>query len=152
MKIRQNASTTNQLTRTEAATPKPRAISSPAPRRLGPSGQSQGGRPAAAIRGPGKQSSPEENSALIKARIDVGWGNALFIRGQGCGLRWDKGQPLICADGSTWVWANGQVREKVEFKLLLNDQVWSDGPNLVVEPGRRIEVTPSFTGHAGVRA
>ena len=148
MKIRANASASNPPTRTETAAPKPRGNSSPVPRRLGPPGPSQVGRLASAVREPGKQSSADAQAALVKAKIDVGWGNGLFIRGQGSGLRWDKGEPLACVDGSTWVWANAQVREKVEFKLLLNDQVWSDGPNLVVEPGKRIEVRPSFANQA----
>jgi hypothetical protein len=105
-------------------------------------------RPASVALERGKPSAPDAQSALIKAKIDVGWGNALFIRGQGSGLRWDKGQPLLCVDGSTWVWANAQVREKIEFKLLLNDQIWAGGANLVVEPGQHVEVTPSFASHA----
>jgi hypothetical protein len=148
MKMRQHASTSNPPTRTEASAPRRRGVGSPAPRRLAPPGLSQASRPGSATHEPRPPSTPDAQAALIKARIDVGWGNALFIRGQGSGLRWDKGEPLVCVDGSTWVWANTQVREKVEFKLLLNDQVWSGGPNLVVEPGRRIEVTPSFDGHA----
>jgi hypothetical protein len=148
MKIRPNASTPNPTTRTEAAPRKQRGNGSPAPRRLAPPGLSEVGLLPPAMLQPGKPSARDAQAALIKAKIDVGWGNAVFIRGQGNGLRWDKGEPLLCTDGSTWVWANGQVREKVEFKLLLNDQVWSGGPNVVVEPGRRIEVTPSFANHA----
>src|SRR5262245_57692064 len=59
----------------------------------------------------------------IEAKIDVGWGNALYIRGQGGGLTWDKGVPLTCFNGSSWVWFSS-VSDKVIFKLLLNDQIW----------------------------
>jgi hypothetical protein len=100
--------------------------------------------PNAAIREPSKPAALNGTAALIKAKVDVGWGNALFIRGQGSGLRWDKGQPLACVDAATWVWPDTQPRERVEFKLLLNDKIWSAGPNLVAEPGRPVEVTPSF--------
>jgi hypothetical protein len=37
-----------------------------------------------------------EEFTVVEARIDVGLGNALFIRGQGDGLNWDQGQPLAC--------------------------------------------------------
>jgi hypothetical protein len=32
----------------------------------------------------------------------------------------------------------------VVFKLLLNDQVWAKGEDVVVEAGRKIEVVPFF--------
>ena len=79
----------------------------------------------------------------IKAKIDAGWGNALFIRGNGSGLNWDKGAPLTCVDGSSWVWQS-PATDKVTFKLLLNDEIWSEGQDLVAEPGGKIELRPIF--------
>jgi len=87
---------------------------------------------------------PVEQPTQVEARIDVGLGNALFIRGQGDGLNWDKGAPLQCVDGKTWSWVAPHAKDKVVFKLLLNDQAWSKGADLVVEAGRKIEVTPEF--------
>jgi hypothetical protein len=81
---------------------------------------------------------------IIEAKMDVGFGNALFIRGQGAGLNWDKGQPLICANGNTWVWSTREAGEKLVFKLILNDRVWAAGEDIVVKPGKRIEVVPKF--------
>ena len=81
---------------------------------------------------------------MIKAKVDVGLGNKLFIRGQGSGLNWFKGLPLNCVDPTTWVWSTNQMCEKVVFKLLLNDQVWAKGEDVVVEAGRTIEVVPFF--------
>ncbi|MBI2949420.1 MAG: hypothetical protein HYY23_17410 [Verrucomicrobia bacterium] len=80
----------------------------------------------------------------VNARIDVGFGNALYIRGQGDGLSWDKGTPLECLDGATWVWSTKDAEGTVEFKLLLNDQVWAQGENLTVAPGQSVEITPAF--------
>ena len=85
-----------------------------------------------------------ETTTEIAARIDVGMGNALFIRGQGDGLSWDKGTPLECKGASTWVWSSRQASDKLVFKLLLNDTVWAKGEDLVVEAGRRVEVVPGF--------
>jgi len=85
-----------------------------------------------------------ETTTEIAARIDVGMGNALFIRGQGDGLSWDKGTPLECKDASTWVWSSRQASDQLVFKLLLNDTVWAKGEDLVVEAGRRVEVVPGF--------
>jgi hypothetical protein len=79
----------------------------------------------------------------IEARIDVGFGNNLFLRGQGGGLSWERGIPLKCLDGQTWQWS-GKVEDNVKFKLLLNDCVWSQGDDLVAAPGQRLQITPAF--------
>ena len=92
----------------------------------------------------GKEVSPLETVTVVEARINVGIGNALFIRGQGDGLSWDKGQPLNCVDPSTWVWSTTHAQEKVVFKLLLNDQIWAEGEDVVVEAGQRIQLAPGF--------
>jgi hypothetical protein len=82
-------------------------------------------------------------TVTIEAKIDVGFGNALFVRGEGRGLSWERGQPLVCVDGSTWKFTT-EAEQKMEFKLLLNDSVWSKGENLTAAPGQRVEVAPSF--------
>jgi hypothetical protein len=79
----------------------------------------------------------------IEAKIDVGFGNALYLRGEGLGLSWSQGIPLTCVDGKTWKWT-GEAGEQLKFKLLLNDQVWSQGENLVAAPGQKLEVSPAF--------
>jgi hypothetical protein len=85
-----------------------------------------------------------EPETMVTAKMDVGFGNALFIRGEGGGLSWDKGQPLDCVEGTTWVWANRRAKDHVTFKLLVNDQLWCRGENIRVEPGQTIEVLPAF--------
>jgi hypothetical protein len=107
-----------------------------------------GGRRIRKATADGSQSAQVEPSAeqftVVEARIDVGLGNALFIRGQGDGLNWDQGQPLACMNASTWIWHSTQAREKIVFKLLLKDQVWAKGPDMVLEAGRKLEVVPAF--------
>lgn len=80
----------------------------------------------------------------VAIRLDVGFGNSLFIRGEGYGLSWDKGVPLECVDASTWVWSKRDAKDKLTFKILLNDVVWAQGENLVLEAGQRIEARPQF--------
>jgi hypothetical protein len=79
----------------------------------------------------------------IEAKIDVGFGNRLFLRGEGAGLSWEHGTPLTCVDGKTWRW-QAEAGDKLKFKLLLNDAVWAAGEDLVATPGTRVEVTPAF--------
>jgi hypothetical protein len=106
-----------------------------------PIGESAG-KPSAA-RTESRPATPETITE-VAARIDIGLGNTLFIRGQGDGLNWDKGTPLVCKDASTWVWSTRQAKGKLVFKLLLNDVTWAQGEDLVVEAGRKIEVLPGF--------
>ena len=47
-------------------------------------------------------------------------------------------------DDSIWVWSTTHARDKVVFKLLLNDQVWANGEDVVLEAGRKLEIVPSF--------
>jgi hypothetical protein len=79
----------------------------------------------------------------IEAKIDVGFGNSLYLRGEGLGLSWNQGIPLTNVDGNTWKWS-GETKEQLKFKLLLNDQVWSQGEDLVATPGQRVEISPAF--------
>jgi hypothetical protein len=85
-----------------------------------------------------------EPRTIVQADIDVGFGNALFIRGEGSGLSWDKGQPLTCIDKTCWHWSSTQTQDKVVFKLLLNDKTWAKGENIEVEPGKTVKVVPEF--------
>ena len=87
---------------------------------------------------------PAQTVTSVQARIDVGFGNALFIRGEGSGLSWNKGVLMQCAEPATWVWSSTNSHSPVVFKLLLNDQVWTAGENLTLQPGQRAEIVPAF--------
>src|SRR5262245_50832841 len=91
----------------------------------------------------GSASDASEKPVTIEARIDVGFGNSLYLRGEGHGLNWNQGVPLTCVDGSTWKWT-GQASDTLKFKLLLNDSVWAAGDDLIVVPGGKVEVSPAF--------
>ena len=94
---------------------------------------------------PGVVSSPlPERVTTIEVAIDVGFGNSLFIRGEGAGLSWQKSLPLTCVGDSTWVWSTNQAQEKLLFKLLLNDLVWCQGEDLTAEVGQKTTVVPVF--------
>jgi hypothetical protein len=90
-----------------------------------------------------RSASSNAKPITIEAKIDVGFGNQLYLRGEGQGLSWNQGIPLTCVDGSTWKWS-GEVSDKLKFKLLLNDTVWSQGEDLVAAPGQKVEIAPAF--------
>lgn len=87
---------------------------------------------------------PLQKPITVRARIDVGFGNSLFLRGEGTGLSWNRGLPLTCVDGSTWKWS-GEASDPVKFKLLLNDHIWSAGEDIVAAPGQTVELSPGFS-------
>lgn len=100
-----------------------------------------------------KTAGPDASMAVqavtqVEATIDVGWGNTLFIRGEGAGLSWDKGTPMACVDASSWVWLTTAALTRVRFKLLINDELWAGGDDQTVEPGSRIAVEPAFPSWA----
>jgi hypothetical protein len=88
----------------------------------------------------------KDSAALttIDVKMDVGFGNAVFLRGQGSGLTWDRGTPMVCLDGTTWRWSQA-VSDPITFKILLNDKVWSAGSDLTIAPGQKLEVAPQFS-------
>lgn len=90
-----------------------------------------------------KKVSKKSNTAVI-AKIDIGFGNELFIRGESGGLSWEKGLPMTCKGIDEWYWESSSVERPTPFKLLINDSEWSIGENETVVPGATLNTTPSF--------
>jgi hypothetical protein len=80
----------------------------------------------------------------IAARIDVGFGNALFIRGEGPGLSWDRGLAMECVADDLWRIALAETGRAFTFKFLVNDLTWSVGPDFSVAAGTSVTLTPEF--------
>jgi hypothetical protein len=81
---------------------------------------------------------------VIIAKIDVGFGNTLYLRGDGPGLSWNKGVVLNCADDAAWTISLANAVRPVVFKFLLNDETWSRGEDYTAAPGSTAELTPTF--------
>ncbi len=80
----------------------------------------------------------------ITARIDIGFGNTLYLRGEGPGLSWNQGVALDCVDDDKWSITLPATHRAVIFKFLVNDLTWSAGSDYIVEPGAAVVVVPSF--------
>jgi|TARA_B110000438_G_scaffold296524_1_gene341361 hypothetical protein len=103
----------------------------------------------AAVKKPAPKKAPARRKAVSKlttigVKIDVGFGNALYLRGSGGGLNWDKGVVMGNASSDEWVWSTDTATGTVEFKILINDEFWAAGANHVVEAGYRVDIDPSF--------
>lgn len=86
----------------------------------------------------------ESPATFISAKVDIGFGNHLYLRGGGPGLSWDHGIAMDCVAADIWTASLKNAKEPVSFKLLVNDSVWSTGNDYVVEPGQSLTVTPNF--------
>lgn len=80
----------------------------------------------------------------ITAQIDVGFGNAVYVRGEGAGLSWDAGVPMECVADDLWRITLGQSSCGFTFKFLVNDLTWSVGPDYTAASGASVTFTPEF--------
>jgi hypothetical protein len=83
-------------------------------------------------------------STVITAKIDVGFGNALFVRGEGPGLSWDRGVPMTCVGDDAWSITLGESARGYTLKFLINDSTWSVGPDFSVASGQVVTFSPGF--------
>ena len=83
-------------------------------------------------------------TTTIKARIDVGFGNALFIRGEGAGLSWDQGRAMECVADDLWRVSLPETTGAFTFKFLINDLTWSAGPDFSAASGATVTLVPEF--------
>lgn len=81
---------------------------------------------------------------VISARVDVGFGNSLSIRGEGAGLSWDTGLLMDCVEANLWRVTLPESARGYAFKFLVNDLTWSTGPDFTAASGASVTLTPEF--------
>jgi hypothetical protein len=108
----------------KANLPKPAAVKKPAVRKVA-------------------SKKPTSATALV-AKVDAGFGNTVYIRGDGPGMSWEQGVVLENISATEWKWSNSSVKTAFECKLLLNDELWASGENITVLPGATLVVEPAF--------
>jgi len=91
-----------------------------------------------------KKTAPKAIVTTISAHIDVGFGNMLYLRGEGAGLSWDKGVVMECTGDEQWTLALRESARPIVFKFLVNDNVWSIGEDYTAKPGASAVFTPVF--------
>lgn len=80
----------------------------------------------------------------LTARIDIGFGNTLFVRGEGPGLSWDKGVAMNCLASDLWQLTLAEASRPYVFKFLVNDLSWSTGEDHTLASGQSVTLTPEF--------
>jgi hypothetical protein len=86
----------------------------------------------------------KKTATVISARIDVGFGNRLFLRGEGGGLAWHRGIALENLSADLWSITLPVGPATLRFKFLLNDELWSVGEDYSAAPGLEVTLTPGF--------
>ena len=132
-----------------AVAPKPAAVAKPAPSAPAPAPAPT---PAAVAPTPVPVSVPlavkkvagKPVTTTIVARIDIGFGNQLHIRGEGPGLSWDYGVAMENVGSDGWKIELGESARAFTFKFLVNDLSWSTGPDYTVAPGTSETFQPTF--------
>ena len=87
---------------------------------------------------------PRQLTTAITAQIDIGFGNVLYIRGDGPGLSWDRGVVMNCVADNQWRIALPESARAIVFKFLVNDLSWSAGEDYTTAPGAAVVLTPTF--------
>lgn len=81
----------------------------------------------------------------LVATAYIGIGNKLFIRGDGPGLRRDKGVPLQFVSIGKWRWESAELLFPVKARLYKNDQTECAAlGEITLEPGHHHEVNATF--------
>lgn len=91
-----------------------------------------------------KKTAPKAITTTISAQLDVGFGNTLYLRGDGPGLSWDKGVVMDCVADDRWSLVLSESSRPILFKFLINDETWCAGEDYLVKPGTTTEFTPVF--------
>ena len=81
----------------------------------------------------------------ITVKYNCGFPNNLFIRGEGMpGLSWDRGIAMKNVKADEWLWETDKCFEKIQFKIILNDRVYEQGPNHAIECSKTGVFSPKF--------
>jgi hypothetical protein len=76
--------------------------------------------------------------------MELGSSNRLFIRGEGGPLSWQVGQSLTLIEPGTLIWSYIGPEQRLQFHLLLDDEVWDRGEPHVLNGGETTCLTPDF--------
>jgi len=93
---------------------------------------------------PSESAVSSDGATRLLATAYIGIGNKLFIRGEGPGLSWDKGVPMQFVSIGKWGWATNDALSPVRCELYKNDDTAALTGEVVLDPGKHVEVTALF--------
>lgn len=95
--------------------------------------------------GTAKKKVPQKASKItISAKVDIGFGNTLFLRGEGQDLSWDQGVSMTCVADDEWSLEVSKSEQPRVFKFLINDEAWCVGEDYSLRSDQSGTFTPTF--------
>ncbi len=91
-----------------------------------------------------KKAGKSIKATIIIAKVDVGFVNQLYIRGEGNGLSWEQGTPMTNIASDQWAWTTNRGKDDLSFKFLINDEKWSIGDNFTSSVSKTFQCNPIF--------
>jgi len=91
-----------------------------------------------------KKDSSQNKKTLVIVKFDCGYHNHLSIRGEGAGLSWFHGTHLKNIKADEWIFEIRFPGHEIEYKILINDQVFEIGENRKVKNGETVIIHPKF--------
>ena len=91
-----------------------------------------------------KAAAKKSTGTVITALVDVGFGNTLYLRGEGAGLTWDSGVAMESVADNKWEISLPAASSQILYKFLINDFNWSVGEDYQTESGATVTVMPAF--------
>jgi predicted alpha/beta superfamily hydrolase len=88
------------------------------------------------------------DTAVLRVHYPAG-SRTLSVRGSGAGLSWTEGVAMTAGPDDVWTLVLSGLTAPIEWKPLLDDQVWARGPNSHLAPGQTLDVFPHFTATSG---
>lgn len=94
---------------------------------------------------PGEQRNTEGAAGTVELVVHavLPIGHRPYLRGVGGGLSPDEGTVMEFAEIGRWRWS-AEVDEEVELTVWRDDSDPDTGPPVMIEPGRRVEISPVF--------
>jgi len=127
-----------------SATPTPASSDAPAVTEGAPTAEPISTSAEPAVAEAPEVSASSDGATRLLATAYIGIGNKLFIRGDGPGLSWDRGEPMQFVSIGKWGWSSAEAAGPVRVKLYKNDDLAAPLGEIVLEPGRHTEVTATF--------
>jgi len=95
----------------------------------------------------------EPTVTKIRVHYDVGYGNAVYLRGSAYPFWWDTGREMRNVSPGVWEFETERIPAgtTVEFKPVYNDVIWSTGDNYTVTGGQTVDIYPTFPPITRVR-
>ena len=83
--------------------------------------------------------------ATVVAKIIIGIGNKVHVRGEGPGLSWDEGVPMSFLEIGKWSWTPSDKSIPLVIQLYKNDEEPDTNGRIELDPGENVEISPRFT-------